>query len=123
MTPFDFMIILISVILNACAQILLKIGASALKSGDFSNGPMQIVKNACFEYHIWGGLLCYGFSIIVWIYALSRVDVSTAYPLLSIGFILSAMAAWLFLNEPIGISKISGILLITIGVILISANK
>jgi drug/metabolite transporter (DMT)-like permease len=48
-----------------------------------------------------GGLSCYVISVGVWIIGLSRVDVTIAYPLLSLGYIINAIGAWYFLGEAI----------------------
>ena len=40
-----------------------------------------------------GGMACYAVSLVVWIMALSRVPVSIAYPMLSIGYVVNAVGA------------------------------
>jgi len=57
------------------------------------------------EPHIIGGLACYVISVVVWIMALSRVPVSVAYPMLSIGYIVNAFAAWMLFGESLAVQK------------------
>ena len=70
--------------------------------------------------YLWLGLGCYAFSIGTWLVVLSRAEVSTAYPLLSIGYIIAAILSVLLLGETLGAAKIGGIGLICAGVILIT---
>ena len=48
---------------------------------------------------LWLGLACYGISVVLWLGALSRVPVSIAYPMLSIGYVVNAFAAALLFGE------------------------
>jgi multidrug transporter EmrE-like cation transporter len=67
-------------------------------------------------------LICYGVSVVVWVLALSRVDVSIAYPMLSIGYIVNAIAASHLFNEPIGVGKMLGIGIIILGVYILARS-
>jgi len=58
--------------------------------------------------------------VVVWILALSRVPVSIAFPLLSMAYIVTAVAAWYLLGEPLSMTKLVGIGVIILGVIIIS---
>lgn len=122
MSIINFLIILSSVLLNAAAQIFLKKGSTALTLSSPDSTLIHVFLNTLSNWFIWGGLACYGFSVAIWVLALSRVEVSTAYPMLSIGFIVSTLAAWFFLGESLGPLKITGIILITIGVLIISKS-
>lgn len=115
----NFFVILVSVILNAVAQLFLKQGAQVLNQPNiFENILSKILLNP----YIISGLSCYAVSILLWIYALSKVDVSVAYPMISIGFIINVIAAWYLFNEPINSIKIAGIFFIILGVFLIGRN-
>ena len=63
--------------------------------------------------------MCYVISVGVWMMALSRVEVSYAYPLLSVGYIVTAFAGHLFFEEELGAVRWVGILVICLGVYLI----
>jgi multidrug transporter EmrE-like cation transporter len=54
------------------------------------------------QWPIVAGLGCYVVSVGVWIVALSRADVSLAYPMLSLGYVVNAIAAWYLFGELIG---------------------
>ena len=71
---------------------------------------------------LWVGLICYAISVVVWILALSRVDVSIAYPMLSIGYIVNAVAAWHLFDEPMNLGKVVGIGIIIVGVYILARS-
>ena len=66
------------------------------------------------------GLGCYGVSILLWMAVLSKVEVSAAYPLTSIGFIIAAAAGYFFMGETVGLSRAVGIALVCCGVVVIT---
>ena len=121
MSPIAFVLVLTGVLLNACAQLLLKAGTNAVGHFEFSGREIiSVAPKLLFEPHIMGGLACYAISVVVWIGALSRTPVSIAYPMLSIGYIVNAVAAWYLFSEALTPARLVGITLIIIGVILIS---
>jgi multidrug transporter EmrE-like cation transporter len=71
---------------------------------------------------ILAGLGCYVVSVVVWILALSRVPVSVAYPMLSIGYIVNAVAAWWLFGESLTAQKLIGIGFIMAGVYLVARS-
>lgn len=121
MTLVAFALILTGVLLNACAQLLLKAGTNAIGHIEFSGaGIWSVAPRLIFEPHILGGLACYAISVVVWIGALSRTPVSVAYPMLSIGYIVNAVAAWALFGEVLTPTKLLGIGIIVAGVILLA---
>lgn len=123
MTPVAFILVITGVLLNACAQLLLKAGTNAVGHFDFSTrNIMQVLPKFMFEWHILGGLMCYAISVVVWIGALSRTPVSVAYPMLSIGYVVNAFAAWYLFGEALTPTRIIGITVIIVGVYLITRS-
>ena len=112
MTLFSFWFILAGVLLNAAAQLLLKAGTNAM--------PLGI--RLALEPHILGGLACYVISVVVWIVALSRVPVSIAYPMLSIGYAVNAIAAWYLFGEALTATRLIGIGIIIVGVYMVARS-
>jgi multidrug transporter EmrE-like cation transporter len=120
LTTFAF--IISGVLLNACAQLLLKAGTNAIGGAihlTSSNAVDTFIK-VITQWPILGGLACYGISLVVWIIGLSRTDVTIAYPMLSLGYVVSAFGAWMFLGEVIPPARLLAIGLIMIGVVLLA---
>jgi len=121
LTTFAF--ILTGVLLNAIAQLLLKSGVIAIGvihlnvDSWFSTGMRLAVQPA-----IIAGLACYVVSVAVWLVALSRVDVTIAYPMLSLGYIANALGAWYFLGETISSQRLMAIGVILVGVALLARS-
>ncbi|HEX9390846.1 MAG TPA: SMR family transporter [Usitatibacteraceae bacterium] len=117
----SFSLILTGVLLNAAAQLLLKAGTTRIGEFQFSlENIVPIGMKIATQWPIIGGLACYGISVVVWIMALSRVPVSLAYPMLSIGYIVNAFAAWWLFGESLTAQKLIGIAVIIVGVWLVA---
>ena len=107
-------LVFISVFLGAMGQIAMKSGMNGIEINEIIDLP-KIVSNT----YVWLGLLLYGVSAVFWLVALTRFDVSYMYPLVSFGYVLTAVFAYVFLHENIGLYRCLGILLIIGGVLLI----
>lgn len=118
-----WILILSGVLLNSMAQILLKAAMQKIGPFDFSFQILvSLLPQLLANYYLWLGFVCYGISIMVWLLVLSRVEVSFAYPLVSIGYIINAIAAYCLLNETLSLTRIAGIGVIMFGVLLISRS-
>jgi len=112
MTLASFAFILAGVLLNAGAQLLLKAGTNA--------APLGL--RLAIEPHILAGLACYVVSVVVWVVALSKVPVSMAYPMLSIGYVVNAIAAYYLLGETVSPMRLAGIGVIIVGVFIVARS-
>ncbi len=123
MNLLSFSLILTGVLLNAGAQLLLKAGTNAVGHFEFSrDNIVPIGWQLATEPHIMGGLGFYVISVVVWIMALSRVEVSIAYPMLSIGYVVNALAAWWLFGEAVSLTRLAGIGVIIVGVYIVSRS-
>jgi len=123
MNATSFLLIITGVTLNAIAQLALKAGVRGIGPIALSIGEaMPVSLRLMGEPYLWIGLGCYGVSVIVWILALSRVDVSIAYPMLSLGYILNAAMAWWLFGEAMGPGKLVGIGIIILGVFVLARS-
>lgn len=123
MNALSFSLVLCGVLLNAAAQLLLKAGTNAVGAFEFSRGNILPVGwKLASEPHIITGLACYVVSVVVWIMALSRVEVSIAYPMLSIGYVVNAIAAWYLFGEAVTMMRLGGIGFIIIGVFIVARS-
>jgi multidrug transporter EmrE-like cation transporter len=125
MSWVTWVLILTGVGLNAAAQLLLKVATRPLAhfsdfSADTLVGSVGILsKSPAF----WAGMVCYATSVCVWLAALSKAPVSTAYPMLSLGYVVVAAVSVLWLGESMGPAKVLGIALICAGVVLVSRSS
>ncbi|MHB1232837.1 MAG: SMR family transporter [Burkholderiales bacterium] len=121
MSLLSWSLIFTGVMLNAAAQLLLKAGTNAIGQFAFSKANILPVGwQLVTEPHIFGGMVCYAISLVVWIMALSRVEVSIAYPMLSVGYVVNALAAWYFFGEAVSITRLIGIGVIILGVYIVA---
>ncbi|MEO7496478.1 MAG: EamA family transporter [Massilia sp.] len=117
-----FAFIITGVLLNAAAQLLLKAGTNAM------GGAIHLTADNWFatgikvatQLPILAGLACYAVSLVVWIIGLSRTDVTIAYPMLSLGYVVSAFGAWIFLGEIVSPQRMLAIAVIMVGVVLLA---
>jgi len=116
-------LILAGVLLNAAAQIVIKKGMMEIGNFEFS---VQNILPIGFKVmqcpYIILGILFYIVSLGLWLMVLSRVDVSYAYPMLSVGYIVAALFGKYFFGEPVGLVRWAGIIVICIGVYLITRS-
>lgn len=123
MTWATFGFILTGILLNAVAQLLLKAGTRAVGAIHLTaDNWLPIGIKLATELPILGGLACYVVSVMVWIVGLSRVDVTIAYPMLSIGYVVNAVGAWYFLGEPVSAQRLLAIGVIIAGVVLLTRS-
>jgi multidrug transporter EmrE-like cation transporter len=125
MSLITWLLILTGVGLNAAAQLLLKVATRPLGrfttfNADSLGGSVLILfKSVPF----WAGMFCYGGSLCVWIAALTKAPVSTAYPMLSLGYVVVAAISVGWLGETMTPAKLLGIALICAGVVLMSRSS
>jgi multidrug transporter EmrE-like cation transporter len=125
MSWITWALILMGVGLNAAAQLLLKVATRPLAHfSDFSADTLGSSVGILFKSpSFWAGMVCYAASVCVWLAALSKAPVSTAYPMLSLGYVVVAAVSVLWLGESMGPAKVLGIALICAGVILVSRSS
>lgn len=114
-----YLVVLISISLGAFAQFLFKRGVEQIKTlavGSSTEYVVPLLKNAS----IWTGLSAYGVSVLLWFYVLSKMDLSKAYPLVSMGYVITLFFGYFFLNEALTAPKCIGIGLIILGVFVLS---
>ena len=121
MTSSAFAFLFTGVLLNAGAQLLLKAGTNAL-------GVISLTRENWWDVlwkmgtqgHFVAGVACYMVSLLVWILGLSRVPVSVAYPMLSLGYVINAVAAYYLFGETVTVTRWLGIGFIILGVWLVA---
>lgn len=116
-------LILSGVFLNAFAQFFLKKGMLSIGHFEFTlANAIPIGIKAAMNWAIVAGLTCYVVSVVVWMLVLSRVEVSYAYPFLSVGYVLTTILGYMYFNEAVSLERVGGIALICLGVIIVSRS-
>jgi multidrug transporter EmrE-like cation transporter len=124
MSWITWALILTGVGLNAAAQLLLKAATRPLahfsdfNAATLAGGVVILLKSLPF----WAGMMCYAASVCVWLAALTKAPVSTAYPMLSLGYVVVAAVSVMWLGESMTPAKVFGIALICAGVVLVSRS-
>ena len=119
----DLSWLLTGVALNSFAQLGLKTATRTTGVIEGTPGAIGLAgQQLAMSFAFWLALTCYALSVVVWIVGLSRVPVSQAYPVLSVGYILTALLAWLTLGESVTAVRWAGIGLIIVGVLLVSRS-
>jgi drug/metabolite transporter (DMT)-like permease len=119
----DFAILSCGVLLNALAQLGLK--AATQVTGPLVAGDGSVWKRGLdllVVPSLWYAVAAYGLSLIVWLVGLSRVPVSQAYPLLSMGYVINIGLAWWLLGEVPNAQRVAGIGVIVLGVVLVTRS-
>ena len=118
----NLIFIITSVLLNALAQILLKAGMKNFSNIDLKNNVIQTVMSIAINPYIICGFISYGISILLWLWVLSKVDVSYAYPFQALGYIVVTILAWLLFQENINLTRIIALIFITLGLIILALS-
>jgi len=116
-------LIMLGVMLNAAAQLFLKEGMRRIGHFEFIwANIIPIGFMVAGNLFVLAGLACYVVSVGVWLLVLSRVEVSFAYPLLSVGYIVNAVAGYYLFQENLSLTRITGILIICVGVYFVTRS-
>lgn len=119
-----FPMILASVAISALAQIALKYGMSSLAvQRSMKTGlPVEIVTNIASSPMVLLGMGLYFASMVIWLFVLSKVEVSYAYPFVALGFVFTALLGRLLFHDEFSIYKVIGTLLIVGGVVVMARH-
>ena len=123
MSLASFGLVGVAVLLGVAAQLLLKAGTNAIGRFAFSlENAVPVGLQLALEPRILAGTGCYVLSLVLWVMALSRTEVSVMYPMVSLGFALNALLAWWLLGEALGAQRLAGIAVIMLGVWLVARS-
>lgn len=114
-----------SILLSSMAQLSMKAGMLlfAEHSGHGWPGILPLLESHAFLWVVFG-LACYGVSLLFWMSAIARLELSLAYPMLSLSYVLVYLVAvnWPMLHEHASWIRSVGILVVVFGVILIARS-
>ncbi len=122
MNPSLFLLILISVAMSACAQLLLKLGVAPARGAVASDDTATSLMTYLTSPLVIGGFALYGLGAILWLFVLARLPLTAAYPFVGIGFILTMMLGIWTLGEVVTPTRLIGTLLIALGCVLVARS-
>ena len=117
----NIVIILSSILMSSTAHIFLKKGMinHASISGK-SDGIVALFWTVGTNPWVLGGMFLHVSALVVWLWALSKVDISFAYPFIALGYVLVSAMAWFWLGEEINHIRILAMGIIIIGILLLA---
>ena len=114
--------ILIAVTIGIIGQLLVKLGLNRLGNLDFSVGFIETYLRILLSPLVILGTLTYVASAFIWVYALTKVDLSFAYPFLALSYVLILLCSWVFLGENVPLIRWVGVAIISFGVFLVARS-
>jgi drug/metabolite transporter (DMT)-like permease len=118
-----FLAILVSVSLNASAHILLRKAMLVVNAnGGLEQQWLSLAAQVALNPFLVAGMTLYAASIVIWLYVLSKIEVSMAYPYQSIGYVIAGAVGFFYLGENITPFRVAGIALICAGLFFIARD-
>ncbi len=121
MTANLLLLILFSVGLSALAQMFLKLGVGAARVAA-DGGVATTLAAYAFSPYVILGLGLYGFGAVAWLFVLSRLPLTAAYPFVGLGFIMTMIIGITALGETVTPMRVFGTLLIAAGCVLVARS-
>ena len=113
----------LALVLNAIANLLIKSGMKRFDSAGqaVSQSLAALAAALASNWMLILGIICFAVNVVFYAYALKKIDVSAAYPVMvGAGFAIIALAAWKYLGESLSRMQLAGVLCILIGVWLVA---
>lgn len=117
----NYLVLAVSILLAVCGQLLMKRGMQIFGTFPISQLHLKLIPIFLNPF-ILGGLACFGLSSILWLVILSRLPLSLVYPMVSVAYVLVALAAMFLFKENVTLLRWIGIFVICFGVYLISRS-
>lgn len=114
--------IIIAIVLSVISQLLTKAGLNALGNLDLSHGFTSFYLKIFLSPWVILGVVAYTIAGFFWLYSLTKVDLSFAYPFLALSYVLILLFSRVFFYESVSPLRWAGVLVICLGVILVSRS-
>lgn len=118
------LVLIIPIVTAAIAQLCFKKGISGLGNLDFSlSGVLSLIPRILQNGWLVGGMILFGISFLVYLFALSKSQLNIAYPIfVSAGVIIISLASYFLFKETLSWLQISGVALIILGIFLLATK-
>ncbi|HHV65894.1 MAG TPA: EamA family transporter [Peptococcaceae bacterium] len=111
-----YILAVISIMLGAIGQFTLKLAAGELRT----DGGLFSLAMSLINQKLILAIACFVLSMLMWIFVLKKLELSIAYPMVSLGYVFVMLISFFFLQEQIYLTKVLGTGLIVTGVILLN---
>lgn len=121
---FAVLLVLPSIIFLVAAQMCLKAAAIKLQGSRLQcANKLELLVKSIFNLFIITAFFLYAIGFILWLVVLSKLNVSVAYPMMSLGYVLNAIVAYFLFKEPLSKRSFMGIVIIMLGIYLITYHS
>ena len=110
-------VLIVAILLGAVGQIALKSGINTL---GYKPAPTVVLRSIFTQWQVTLGFVCYGVSSLLYLVALSRLELSYAYPMVALSYVVVAILSWKLLGEAVPPLRIAGLGAICVGVIIVA---
>lgn len=119
----QFALLFVAIVFNVVGQLAMKRGMIEVGfiTGELARLPAMALRALTTPYVLFG-FAAYGVSAALWLIILSRVDLSLAYPIVSLGYVLVVLTSWLLLGEHVTLLRWLGVFIICVGVYLVARS-
>ena len=111
-----YIVALTSIMLGSVGQFILKLGAGEVRTG---NGIWTLILSF-INIKMIMAIICFVVSMILWVFVLRKLELSIAYPMVSLGYVFVMLLSYYFLQEQLVVTKILGTGLIVAGVMILN---
>ncbi|OGB86990.1 hypothetical protein A3H38_03615 [candidate division WOR-1 bacterium RIFCSPLOWO2_02_FULL_46_20] len=117
----NYLLLGVSILLAVTGQLLMKKGMMVV--GSFPASQMlQHILPMFLSPFVFFGFACFAASSLFWLVVLSRLELSFVYPMVSVAYVIVALASFIFFKENVTLMRWMGISVIILGVFLISRS-
>jgi drug/metabolite transporter (DMT)-like permease len=116
----NLLLIVLTVMINTTGQFVIKTGVNRIGKISITENFLGTIIKAFTSWIIIGGFGLYFMSAVLWIIILSRAELSWAFPILSLSYVITVLISPMLLNETFSIQRLLGTLVICVGVFLVS---
>jgi len=117
----NIVIILLSILMSSTAHIFLKKGMMVhAQNAETQHEIVRLVWSIGTNPWVMGGMFLHVSALVVWLWALSKVDISFAYPFIALGYVLVSAMAWIWLGEAISSMRMLGMVIIILGIFVLA---
>jgi multidrug transporter EmrE-like cation transporter len=114
MAGSPYIVLLLAILVGVAGQLLLKFGMARQPAFRFADAP-----SLCRNWPVLAGFGCYGLSTVLYLQVLAKLELSLAYPTVSLGYVLVIIFSRVFFKEAVSKMRWMAVMIICFGVVLV----